>query len=112
MTSMLNAYAMRTTYYSVQITQRAREENDNIIAYLAQERPSAAAKHILAFKEQIARLHWLPARFPKIRERFRNRRTYRHVLFNDRYRLVFRIQRREVIVLRVLHQAQLLIELE
>jgi plasmid stabilization system protein ParE len=102
---------MRTIYYSVQITQRARQESDNIIAYLAQEYPSTVATYILAFKEQIKRLHKWPARFPKIRERFSNRRTYRHVLFL-RYRLIYRIQRREVIVLRLLHQSQHLAEVE
>jgi plasmid stabilization system protein ParE len=102
---------MPTIYYSVQITQRARQESDNIVAYLAQEYPSAVRTYILAFKEQIKRLHWLPARFPKIRERFRNRRIYRHVLFL-RYRLIYRIQRRDVIVLRILHQSQHLNEVE
>jgi len=98
-------------YFSVQITDRAKQDNDNIIAYLTQERPTAVAKFIVAFKEQVARLHQLPVRFPKIRERFHNRRTYRQVLFL-RYRLIFRIQYREVLVLRVMHQSQLLTEVE
>jgi len=99
------------TIYSVQIAQRARQESDNIIAYLAQEYPPAVARYILAFKSQIKRLHRRPARFPKIRERFRNGRTYRQVFFL-RYRLIYRIQRREVIVLRILHQSQHLAEVE
>ena len=103
---------MRTIYYSVEIAQRARLENDNIIAYLAREHTMAVADYLLAFKEQIDRLHWLPARFPKIRERLQNRRTYRHVLLFKRYRIVYRIQQRKVIILRVMHQAQLLTEVE
>jgi plasmid stabilization system protein ParE len=101
---------MRTTY-RLRITDKANQDVENIFAYLSRERPSAAAKFILAFEKQIRRLSWLPARFPKIRERFHDRRTYRHLLLHP-YRIIYRIQRREVFVARVVHQAQLLTELE
>jgi plasmid stabilization system protein ParE len=101
---------MRITY-SLQILDKAKRDFENIFAYLSLERPSAAAKFVLRFEDRIRSLRWLPARYPKIRERFPNRRTYRHILFYP-YRIVYRIQHRTVFILRVMHQAQLLIEIE
>lgn len=97
--------------YRLRITGRANQDVENIFAYLSDERPSTAAKFITTFEKQIRRLVWLPARFPKIRERFLNRRTYRHLLLHP-YRIIYRIHRQEVLIVRVIHQAQLLRELE
>jgi len=86
---------MRITY-SLQILDWAQRDFENIFAYLSRERPSAAAKFVLIFEERIQSLGWLPARYPKIRERFSNRRTYRHILFYP-YRIIYRVQHRTVI---------------
>lgn len=97
--------------YKLRITEKANEDVENIFAYLSRERPSAAAKFIEAFEDNTKRLRWLPARFPKIREGFRSRRTYRHLLFHP-YRIIYRVQHRDVFILRVIHQAQFLREIE
>src|SRR5262245_48780993 len=97
--------------YSLQILDRAKLDFENIFAYLSLQRPSAAAKFVLTFEERIRSLRWLPARYPKIRERFCKRRTYRHILFYP-YRIVYRVQYRTVFILRVVHQAQLLTVIE
>ena len=101
---------MRTTY-KINITTRAQQDTENIFVYLERERRFAATKFFQQFEKHASGLRWAPARYPKIRERFRNRRTYRHIPFL-RYRLVYRIQRRVVIILRVVHQSQLLREVE
>lgn len=99
------------TIYSLQFVDRAKQDFENIFAYLSRERPSAAAKFVVKFEERAQSLQRLPARYPKIRERFSNRRTYRHILFYP-YRIIYRIEFREVFILRVVHQAQLLTEVE
>jgi plasmid stabilization system protein ParE len=101
---------MRITY-SLQILDWAKRDFENIFVYLSRERPSAAAKFVLTFEERIQSLRWLPARFPKIRERFPSRRTYRHILFYP-YRVIYRVQHRTVFIMRVMHQAQLLTKVE
>jgi len=97
--------------YSLQILDRAKQDFENIFAYLSRERPSAAAKFVLRFEERVRSLRWLPARYPKIRERFLGRRIYRHILFYP-YRIIYRVHFHEVFILRVVHQSQLLTEVE
>ena len=97
--------------YSIQITQKAGQDVETIFSYLSDERPTSAAKFIVEFEAHVRDLRWSPTRYPKIRERFRHRRVYRHVLFH-RYRIIYRIQHRKVFVLRVIHQSQLLLEVE
>jgi plasmid stabilization system protein ParE len=101
---------MNTTY-SIEITQKAEVDVDTIFSYLSFERPTSAAMFIVQFEKHVRDLRRSPARYPKIRERFRSRRVYRHILFH-RYRIIFRIQHRLVLILRVIHQSQLLLEVE
>ncbi len=97
--------------YKVRLTGKAERDIENIFSYLMRERPTAAGKFIYKLEDTIARLNHSPARFPKIREHLQSRRTYRQLLFSS-YRLVYRIHRNEIILLRVLHQAQLIRDLE
>ncbi len=68
--------------YDIQITLEAQQDVENVVLYLAQERPSAVRKFLVDFEDNVSRLYRSPARFPKIRERLRTRRTYRHILFH------------------------------
>lgn len=97
--------------YNIRLTLRAQDDIAAIFLYLDRERHAAAVRFIQQLDKHIDGLRWAPVRYPKIRERLRNRRIYRHIPFL-RYRIIFRIQLREVIIMRIVHQARLLREVE
>lgn len=93
--------------FRVRITRTAERDIEEIWNFIAQNSPPAAEQFIDRLEEQIETLEHFPERCPLIPENEILGTRYRHLLYGN-YRSVFRIARRMVHVLRVLHGARLL----
>jgi plasmid stabilization system protein ParE len=93
--------------YNVEITSIAEKDIRDHYDYVAQDNPSAAKKLIEALRKQIVSLEQFPFRCPIIPESREIGVNYRHIIYN-KYRTIFRIKGKRVIILRVIHGARLL----
>lgn len=93
--------------FRVRITRTAERDIEEIWNFTAQNSPPAAEQFIDRLEEQIETLEHFPERCPLIPENEILGTRYRHLLYEN-YRSVFRIARRMVYVLRVIHGARLL----
>jgi len=93
--------------YRVDVTRTAERDIATIHAYIARENPAAAAAWLDRVEENIASLEKWPRRCPIIPEASELEIEYRH-LVNASYRTIFRIVGSRVIIVRVVHGAQLL----
>lgn len=93
--------------FRVSITHAAESDIDQAWSFIAQDSPEAADKFISQLEEQIETLEIFPSRCALIPENEILGTRYRHMVYGD-YRTVFRVARRTVYVLRVIHGARLL----
>ena len=93
--------------FHVRITQTAEKDIEDAWSFIAQDSPEEAERFIGRLEEQIETLERFPARCPLIPENEILGTRYRHLLYGN-YRTVFRIARKTVYVLRVIHGAMLL----
>lgn len=93
--------------FRVEITQTAEGDLRSISEYIAQESPEAASRWLDEMEQQISTLERFPRRCPVISESEELGHEYRH-LISGNYRTLFRIEGRRVIILRIIHSAQLL----
>jgi toxin ParE1/3/4 len=93
--------------FRVSITRAAENDIEQAWSSIAQDSPEAADKFIGRLEEQIETLETFPNRCPLIPENENLGTRYRHMVFGD-YRTVFRLARRTVYVLRVIHGVRLL----
>lgn len=95
--------------YRVVLAPAAERDVRNIEAYIARDRPSAAAKWLRGFDRKVNSLAMFPLRCEVIPEEFESEVEYRHLLFGN-YRIVYSVDldAGRVVVLRVVHAAQLL----
>jgi toxin ParE1/3/4 len=93
--------------FRVSITRAAENDIDQAWSFIAQDSPEAADKFISRLEEQIETLEIFPNRCALIPENEVLGTRYRHMVYGD-YRTVFRVVRRTVYVLRVIHGARLL----
>ena len=93
--------------YRVDITRTAERDIAAIYAHIAQDNPPAAAAWLDGVERNITRLEQWPRRCPIIPEASELEVEYRH-LVNAPYRTIFRIVGSRVIIVRVIHGAQLL----
>ena len=91
----------------VEITEAAESDITEIWEYIAQDKPDAATAFILRLEEQIGTLEHFPERCPFVPENELLGTAYRHLLYGN-YRTIFKIVESRVIIMRVLHGAQLL----
>jgi toxin ParE1/3/4 len=91
----------------VEVTAAAERDLEGILEYIAQDDPVAATAFVSRLEEQIGTLELFPERCPPVPENQLLGTSYRH-LIHGHYRTIFRISDRRVIILRVLHEAQLL----
>lgn len=96
-----------TETYRVEITATAEADMSDIWEYIARDNPTAATEFVMGFQEKIETLENFPERCPFIPENEHFGTFYRHLL-HGRYRIIFTLTRRKVIILRVLHGARLL----
>jgi toxin ParE1/3/4 len=93
--------------YRVDITRAAERDLATIHARIARDNPSAAVAWLDDAERNIASLERWPRRCPVIPETLEGDLEYRH-LVRAPYRTIFRIAGRRVIIVRVIHGAQLL----
>ena len=93
--------------YRVDVTRTAERDIAAIHAHIARENPAAAAAWLDTVERNIASLVQWPRRCPVIPEALELEIEYRH-LVNAPYRTIFRIAGARVIIVRVIHGAQLL----
>ncbi|MGH7343380.1 MAG: type II toxin-antitoxin system RelE/ParE family toxin [Candidatus Rokuibacteriota bacterium] len=93
--------------YRVDITRTAARDITTIYARIAHANPPAAAGWLDTVERNIISLAQWPRRCPIIPEASELEVEYRH-LINTPYRTIFRIVSSRVIIVRVIHGAQLL----
>jgi plasmid stabilization system protein ParE len=93
--------------YRVRITRASERDIEEIWTFIANDSPEEADKFIRRLEEQIETLEKFPERCSLIPENEILGTRYRHLLYGN-YRSLFRIVRKTVYVLRVIHGARLL----
>jgi plasmid stabilization system protein ParE len=93
--------------FRVEITEAAEADIAEIWEYITQDKPDAATAFVLRLEEQIGTLERFPERCPLLPENALLGTAYRHLLYGN-YRTIFKIVESRVIIMRVLHGAQLL----
>jgi toxin ParE1/3/4 len=93
--------------YRVEITEAAEADIAEIWEYITQDKPDAATAFVLRLEEQIGTLERFPERCPLVLENELLGTAYRHLLYGN-YRTIFKVVESRVIIMRVLHGAQLL----
>lgn len=93
--------------YPVRITAAAQRDVKSIHDYIAKNAPRTAEAWIGELERQIQTLEHFPMRCVVIPEATELGREYRHLIYG-RYRTIFRVDRRVVWIVRVVHGAQLL----
>lgn len=91
--------------FTVKLTQTAENDIKAIFAHIHKDRPSAATRLVKALQQKIMSLSQFPFRSPIISESIYLKRDYRHLIYQS-YRLIYRIEATQVIVLRILHTAR------
>jgi toxin ParE1/3/4 len=93
--------------YRVEITETAQTDLEEIWMRIAADSVDIATRFVLQLEEKTATLEKMPHRCPQIPENEILNADYRHLVLGD-YRIIFRIDRRTVWVLRILHGSRLL----
>jgi toxin ParE1/3/4 len=93
--------------YSVSITQAAERDIEECVKYISRDNREAAGKWLDEILERIEFLDKYPGRAPVIPESAAIGGDYRHLVHGN-YRIVFRIRRKNVVIMRVIHSARLL----
>lgn len=93
--------------YRVDVTRAAERDIAAIHAHIARDNPTAAAAWLDPVERNIASLERWPRRWPIIPEASELDVEYRH-LVNAPYRTIVRVVTSRVIIVRVVHGAQLL----
>src|ERR1700722_15639732 len=93
--------------YQVKITRVAEGDLNEIWDYIHQDSPREAEKFILRLEHQIMTLEQHPERCSQVPENKVLGTQYRHLVYGD-YRTVFRISKRMVYILRIIHGSRLL----
>jgi plasmid stabilization system protein ParE len=93
--------------YKITITQAAERDIEESLKYIARDNREAAGKWLDEILERIGCLDKYPERAPGIPENLAIGGEYRHLVYGN-YRILFRIQGKKVIIMRVIHSARLL----
>lgn len=95
--------------YSVLMTDEAEAEIDNIFRHIARDKPNAAGRFVERLRNQILALDQSPRRCPVAPEDGIEGLHIRHLIHRP-YRVIFAIDGKTVVILRVRHGARRPIE--
>lgn len=95
------------TRFQVDVTASAERDLVAMRDHIAADNPAAARKWVAAVARKIGSLGRFPLRHPVIPEAALLGVDYRHLVTGS-YRIVYRVAEERVIVIRVIHGAQLL----
>jgi plasmid stabilization system protein ParE len=93
--------------FQVDITAAAEGDVNEIRAFIARDKPEAAAKWVETISRQFRALERNPERHEVIPEAGDLGVEYRHQVFGS-YRTIYRIEGARVIIVRVIHGSRLL----
>jgi len=93
--------------YSVKITGIAESDILETFRHISKDNQAAAIRWVEEIERQIHSLERLPLRCPVIPEAKELGKEYRHILYGE-YRTIFKIERKKVIIMRVIHGARLI----
>jgi plasmid stabilization system protein ParE len=93
--------------YKVSITQAAERDIEECIKYISMDDPAAAGIWLDEILGRIGSLEKYPARAPRIPESCGHGGDYRHLVLG-KYRILFRIKGKNVVIVRAFHAARLL----
>ena len=80
------------TKYQVIVSERATQMLVSHAAFLAQASPEAAERLVASFEEAANSLQRMPLRCPWFNKDYIPRNTYRFLLFEKRYLLLFQVK--------------------
>lgn len=78
--------------YKVIVSEQAKQMLVNHAAFLAQDSPEAAERLVVSFQKAANSLDMMPQRCPWLVGEYIPKRTYRFLVFEKRYLLIFQIQ--------------------
>lgn len=93
------------TKYRVETGPDAEHDITSIRQHIARDSPQAAARWAREIRRKVLSLASFPERCEIIPEAPDLVRNYRHLIFGN-YRILFRIEGRRVVVVRVIHAAR------
>lgn len=93
--------------YRVVVTSEAEQDLDELFRFVALDNPAAARKVVAVLRKRVKTLASMPKRCPRAPEDGLDGLEIRH-LVHGRYRIIFGIDGKTVVVLQVRHGARLL----
>lgn len=93
--------------YRVVVTSEAEQNLDELFRFVALDNPAAARKVVAVLRKRVKTLASIPKRCPRAPEDGLDGLEIRH-LVHGRYRIIFGIDGKTVVVLQVRHGARLL----
>ncbi len=93
--------------FKIYLTRNAQNDLEHIFFYIASDNIKHAKKFILELEEKIYSLDTSPERCPYIPENIFFGSNYRH-LIHKKYRAIYKIEKKSVYILRVVHGSKLL----
>jgi len=91
----------------VNLTRTAQRDLEQIFSHISEDSFRKARKFILELEVKIRSLSSFPKRSPSIPENVFLGTNYRH-LIHKKYRIIYRVQEKNVFVLRIIHSSKLL----
>jgi plasmid stabilization system protein ParE len=88
--------------YRVRITETAERDLQEIQQWIAESHPTTAVRFLNELYSHTHTLQRFPERCPFIRENKFLRKPYRH-LVHKKYRIIFRVEKKTVYIVRVIH---------
>ena len=92
--------------YTVVVTTEAEGDLDQVFRFVAFEKPDAARQFVTGLRRRLKTLASMPRRCPRAPEDGLDGLEIRH-LIHGRYRIIFAIDGRTVVILQVRHGARL-----
>ena len=93
--------------FRVDISSAAENDIQEIWSFIARDDPETATRFIRQLKKRVNTLQRSPRRCPLISENTLMHSRYRHLVYG-KYRAIFRISDKRVLIVRVIHAARLL----
>lgn len=92
--------------YKVFITENAQDDLGHIFSYIAEDSISDARIFFSGLEEKLNTLSTLPERAPYIPENVFFGTDYRQLIHRRKYRVIYRIDKNEIYVLRVIQSSK------
>jgi len=93
--------------FKVNLTRHAQSDLEHIFDYIAVDSVKNATNFILEIEKKAYSLDTFPERHPLIHENEFFGTDYRHLIYK-KYRIIYRIAKRTIFILRIIHGAKLL----